>query len=216
MYPGFHLPYLRHEVLKVFRDVNKIYFRGIDNQQGTISVMEKIIIKGLVYFFKVFETDGPFIFPVSLFDPIHKDVGIRLQKKDEIRGRHPLPQDLEELFVEPEFIVIQVDLSEYPVFIKKIIRNDDPVEQVHLTHCLGLLVTPEEEKDLGLKTVFLRILIKIEQERILLHILHEGLSVHFFGEHLRQTGLPHPKGAFNDNVSMHKLSRFEDLYRFKR
>ena len=115
---------------------------------------------------------------------------------------------MKELFVEPEFMIVQVDLSEYPVFIKEIIRNDDTIEKIHLADRLGLFVTPEEKKDLGLKAVFLGILIKIDQKRILLHILHEGLSVHFLGEHLRQTGLSHPEGTFDDNVSVHKLFRF--------
>jgi hypothetical protein len=167
--------------------------------------MEEKIIEGPVYFFEVLEIDGPFILPVSLFDSLHQDIGIGLQKEYKIRGRQPLPQDLKELFVEPKFMIVQIDLSEYPVLIKEIIRNDDAIEKIHLAYRLGLFVSPEEEKDLGLKTVFLRILIKIDQERVLLHILHEGLSVHLLGEHLRQTGLSHPEGAFDDNVSVHEL-----------
>ena len=51
------------------------------------------------------------------------------------------------------------------------IGDDDAIEQVHLPNLQGALVTSQQEKNLGLKTVPLRILIEFRQERILFCIL---------------------------------------------
>jgi hypothetical protein len=65
------------------------------------------------------------------------------------------------------------------------------------------MVPPEEKKNLGLKGELLGILIKINEEGILIHILKQSLAVQSFCEHSGKARLTDPKGSFDGNVLVH-------------
>jgi hypothetical protein len=65
------------------------------------------------------------------------------------------------------------------------------------------MVSPEKEENLGLKGELLGILIKIDEEGILIYILKQSLAVHLFGEHSGKARLADPKGPFDGNILVH-------------
>ena len=65
------------------------------------------------------------------------------------------------------------------------------------------MVSPEKKENLGLEGELFRVLIKINEEGILIHILKQGLAVHFFRKHPGKARLADPKGSFDGNVLVH-------------
>jgi hypothetical protein len=63
-----------------------------------------------------------------------------------------------------------------------------------------MLVSPQEKVYLYLKSISLRVLIKLVQKGIVLRIFQQGLPVNPLGKLDCQACLAHPQGAFNDNM----------------
>jgi hypothetical protein len=65
------------------------------------------------------------------------------------------------------------------------------------------VVSPEKKENLGLKSELLGIVIKIDEEGILIHVLKQNLAVHFFREHPGKARLADPKRSLDGNIPVH-------------
>jgi hypothetical protein len=164
--------------------------------------MEEKVIERLVYLIKIPEINGFLILILLLFNPLHKHLCPGLEKDYKVRRGNPPLKELEHLLIQPELFVIQVDPCENPVFVKKVVRNDSAFEQAFLIKFQGMLISPQQEKNLYLKGVSLGILIKFIEEGIVLSVFKQDLTVDPLGKFYCQACLAYTQRAFNDNMVM--------------
>lgn len=167
--------------------------------------MKKEIIKRAVDFVKVFITDTSLVFSAPSFYPLHQDICPGLEEDDQVWSGESALEEAVELLVEPELLFIQVGPGKNTVFVKKIIRYQNPVKETDLIDLPGDLIPPEEKEDLGLKPVFSRISIKIRQEWIFIDILEEGFSLEPLCKHSGKACFSDSQGTFNNDVIVRTL-----------
>jgi hypothetical protein len=165
--------------------------------------MKKELVKSLVDPIEIFEAHGLFVFPSPFPDALHQCVGLCLEKNNQVRGSDSFFQNPEQLFVKPVVIVFQVHSREDPVLVEEKVRHRGPAEKIDLSQVGSQMVSPEKKENLGLKGELLGVLIKIDEEGILIYILKQGLAVHFLCEHPGKARLADPKGPLNGNVVVH-------------
>jgi hypothetical protein len=110
---------------------------------------------------------------------------------------------MKDLFVKGELMVVQIDGGENPIFVEEIITQGDLVEQIELGDLLLLLETIEEKKELGLKGVFLAILIKLGEERVVVCLLQNTSGIELLCQKFHQACFSDADGAFDDDISEH-------------
>src|SRR3989442_1718655 len=113
--------------------------------------------------------------PVGLAEPPPQHLRPGLEIDDEVRPREPLIEHLEDLLVELELVRPERDRGEDAVFGEEVVGDDALREELQLAELALPAIALEEEEELGLEGMSLRVLVKSPEEGILLHLLEEEL-----------------------------------------
>ncbi len=136
-----------------------------DQQWRSVIVMEKVAI-GFRQAHQVIARNVLLVGNIALLDAFQQRVHRRLQIDHQV-GRGCLQlQVLVDLAIKRIFLVAEVEAREQGVFFEKEIRDSGLGEHVALAQFAYLLGALEEEKQLRLQRVSLRVLIETRQEGI--------------------------------------------------
>src|SRR5437870_6529176 len=138
--------------------------------------------------------------PVALAEPAQQHLRPRLEIDDEVRPREPLIEHLEDLLVELELVRPERDRGEDAVLGEEVVGDDALREELQLAELALPAIALEEEEELGLEGMSLRVLVKAPEEGILLDLLEEKPRPELGGEPSCEGRLADADGALDRDV----------------
>ena len=119
---------LANQLFEVIFFTCQVDFVGIDDQKGGFGVIKEKIIEGAVdvlqvlIFHILLEPAAPF------FHPVMQEGSLSLQKNHQIRFGNLDFDQVEQLFVEMQFVALKVQPRENPVPMEQVIGNHHTAE----------------------------------------------------------------------------------------
>ena len=115
-------------------------------------------------------------------------------------GGNLLCQCIVNKLVNPELLILQIELRKKLVLVEKIVADQRILLQSVGYHVVLLSISAEKEENLGGEGVALSVLVELRQEGILLEHFQEQLPSECLVNQPRQRGLSHPDRAFDRHV----------------
>ncbi len=113
---------------------------GIDHQERGFHIIEEKIVERLIDLFKVSVFHDLLVIPSPFFDPGIQNIGVGLQKYDQIRFGDVDFYEVIDLLVQMEFMALQIEVGEQVVPLKQVIGDDHGTEQIPLQQLPALVV----------------------------------------------------------------------------
>ena len=192
---------LVYQLFEVVFFACQVDFIGIDNQKGGFGVIKEEVIEGPVDVLQILILHVLFESPASFFHPAMQNRGLGLQKYDQIRLGDLDFDQVEQLFVEVQFVALQVQSCENPVTVKQVVGNHHIAEQIPLGKLQILVVPVQQKKNLGLEGVGGPVFIKLVHEGVVLVHFKDKTGIVLLGQPVGQSGFPGPDGSFDGNES---------------
>src|SRR3990170_5849681 len=124
-----------------------------------------------------------------------------LEIDDEVRLGYAGVEKAVDLLVKAQLVLVEVQVSEYPVLGEKIIGNYGGVEQLRLEHVLLLLIAAQEEEKLGLEGILFHVAVELGQKSVLFDLFQKGLAAEFLCQEFGKARFAHAYRAFYGYVS---------------
>src|SRR5947199_10780183 len=180
--------------------LDEVDVRAVDHQERGLRVAVKVVPERLRQPLQVLRRDGALEVPVALAEPAQQHLRPRLEIDDEVRPREPLIEHLEDLLVELELVRAQRDRGEDAVLGEEVVRDDALREELELAELPLPAIALEQEEELGLEGMPLRVLVESPEEGILLDLLEEEPRPELGGEPPREGRLADADGALDRDV----------------
>ena len=188
---------LVNQLLEVIFFARQVDFVGIDHQKGGFGVLAEVIIDGPVDLLQVLVLLILLAPPPPFFDPGMQGRGLRLQKNYQVRLGDLDFDQVEQLFIEMQFVAFEIQTRKNPVALEQVIGDHHIVEQIPLGQLLNLLVPVQQKKNLGLEGVGGPVLVKFTHERVALFLFEHQTGAVFFGQFMGQSRFSRPDVLFN-------------------
>ena len=107
-----------------------------------------------------------------MFDVLHQPGDARLEVDDEVGLDDVVLDTPHQGLVQLELFILEVQVRKDLVLLEYVVGDKKPVKQVCLRERALLLVAGQEEEDLCLEGVPLRILVEILEKRVFFELLH--------------------------------------------
>lgn len=198
---ALHSHYLFEQVIKVLSSMNEVDVGCVDDQEGGFGVMKEVLIVGFIHRGDIIVLDLLFKGSAALSDALEEGIGVGLKKDNQIGSDDFRLQYFVYLLVQGKLVVIEIEISEYPVLGKEIITDRDPGKQVRLGHFLLLLIPVQQKEHLGLKTMPCRVFIEIRQKRVFLRLFQDQPRAQFTGDERGQTRLSDADRPFGNDIA---------------
>src|SRR5438132_3147276 len=200
LYPLSHGPDLLDQVGESAAVLDEVDVRAVDHQERGLRVTVKVVPERLRQPVQVLRGDAALEVPVALAEPAQQHLRPRLEIDDEVRPREPLIEHLEDLLVELELVRAQRERGEDAVLGEEVVRDDALREELELAELALPAVALEQEEELGLEGMPLRVLVESPEEGILLDLLEEEPRPELGGEPPRESRLADADGALDRDV----------------
>src|SRR5438445_12213474 len=185
LYPLSHGPDLLDQVGEIAAVLDEVDVRAVDHQERGLRVMVKVVPERLRQ-------------PLEVLAQQALPAGPR--DNDEVRPREPLIEHLEDLLVELELVRPERDRGEDAVLGEEIVGDDALREELELAELALPAIALEQEEELGLEGMPLRVLVEFPEEGILLDLLEEEPRPELGGEPPREGRLADADGALDRDV----------------
>src|SRR3989441_13047991 len=186
LHPLSHGPDLLDQVGEIAAVLDEVDVRAVDHQERGLRVTVKVVPERLRQPLQVLRGDAALEVPVALAEPAQQHLRPGLEIDDEVRPREPLIEHLEDLLVELELVRPERDCGEDAVLGEEVVGDDALREELQLAELALPAIALEEEEELGLEGMSLRVLVKSPEEGILLDLLEEKPRPELGGEPSRE------------------------------
>src|SRR5438094_2100940 len=200
LHPLSHGPDLLDQVGEIAAVLDEVDVRAVDHQERGLRVAVKVVPERVRQPLQVLRGDAALEVPVALAEPAEQRLRRRFRIDDEVRPREPLIEHLEDLLVELELVRAQRDRGEDAVLGEEVVRHDALREELELAELPLPAVALEQEEELGLEGMPLRVLVESPEEGILLDLLEEEPRPELGGEPPREGRLADADGALDRDV----------------
>src|SRR5438067_6188679 len=201
LYPLSHGPDLLDQVGEIAAVLDEVDVRAVDHQERGLRVTVKVVPERLRQPLQVLRGDAALEVPVALAEPAQQHLRPGLEIDDEVRPGEPLIEHLEDLLVELELVRPERDRGEDAVLGEEVVGDDALREELQLTELALPAIALEEEEELGLEGMSLRVLVKSPEEGILLDLLEEKPRPELGGEPSCEGRLSDADGALDRDVA---------------
>src|SRR5205814_7317664 len=195
LYPLSHGPDLLDQVGEIAAVLDEVDVRAVDHQERGLRVAVKVVPERLRQPLQVLRGDAALEVPVALAEPAQQHLRPRLEIDDEVRPREPLIEHLEDLLVELELVRAQRDCGEDAVLGEEVVRDDALCEELELAELALPAIALEQEEELGLEGMPLRVLVEFPEEGILLDLPKGDPRPESGADPCPEGGLPKAVGA---------------------
>src|SRR5436189_1221508 len=186
LHPLSHGPDLLDQVGEIAAVLDEVDVRAVDHQERGLRVTVKVVPERLRQPLQVLRGDAALEVPVALAEPAQQHLRPGLEIDDEVRPRKPLIEHLEDLLVELELVRPERDRGEDAVLGEEVVGDDALREELELAELALPAIALEQEEELGLEGMPLRVLVEFPEEGILLDLLEEEPRPELGGEPSRE------------------------------
>src|SRR5205823_14585906 len=168
LYPLSHAPDLLDQVGQIAAVLDEVDVRAVDHEKRGLRVMVEEVPKCLREPAEILRRDGALVVPLAFPEVPLQHLRSGLEVDDEVRPRELPVEELVDLLVQAELIRVERDLREDGIPGEHVVRHRPLREQVELLDRVLLAVALEQEEQLGLERMLLRVLVELPEKRVLL------------------------------------------------